>query len=219
MNQAIAFHFDFISPYAYLAWTQIHALAARAGREVTPVPTLLAPLLAHGGTRGPAEIPAKRVYTFVDVMRSAHVLGVPMAPPPSHPFNPLLALRVASLEMPPAGRRRLVDALFAAVWATRQGVETPEKVAAAAIGAGFDGADLVRRAGDQPAKDGLRKQTDDAIASGIFGVPTMMVDGHMFWGLDSFGHLERQLRGGGIDVRARMREWGGVTPSAQRKPG
>ena len=218
MSSPIAFHFDFISPYAYLAWTQIHGLAARHGREVMPVPTLLAPLLAHGGTKGPAEIPAKRVYTLFDVTRSAHALGVPMAPPPSHPFNPLLALRVASLEMPRDDRRRLIDALYAAVWAKRQGVETPEKVAAAASEAGFDGNELVRRAGEQDAKDRLRKQTDDAIAAGIFGVPTMMVDGEMFWGLDSFGHLERQLRGEGLDVRAKAREWGRVAPSATRSP-
>jgi 2-hydroxychromene-2-carboxylate isomerase len=218
MSDPIAFHFDFISPYAYLAWTQIHELAARFDREVVAVPTLLAPLLAHGGTKGPAEIPAKRIYTFFDVMRSAHVLGVPMAPPPSHPFNPLLALRVASLEMPQQDKRRLIDALYAAVWAKRQGVETPEKVAAAASEAGFDGEELVRRAGEQEAKDRLRKQTDDAIAAGIFGVPTMMVDGEMFWGLDSLGHLERHLRGEGLDVRAKMREWGRVVPSATRKP-
>jgi 2-hydroxychromene-2-carboxylate isomerase len=218
MNEPIPFHFDFISPYAYLAWTQIHDLAARFDREVVPVPTLLAPLLAHGGTKGPAEIPAKRIYTFVDVMRSAHVLGVPMAPPPSHPFNPLVALRVASLEMPAADSRRLVTALFEAVWSTRHGVETPEKVAAIASAAGFDGADLVRRAGEQAAKDRLRKQTDDAIARGVFGVPTMFVGRAMFWGLDSLGHVARELRGEGVDVGAKMREWGGVAPSAMRKP-
>ena len=60
-DPTIVFHFDFLSPYAYLAWTQIHAVAARHGRTVTPVPTLLAALLAHGATKGPAEIPAKRV--------------------------------------------------------------------------------------------------------------------------------------------------------------
>jgi len=217
MTEPIAFHFDFISPYAYLAWTQIHALAERFGREVAPVPTLLAPLLAHGGTKGPAEIAAKRTYMFFDVTRSAHVLGVPIAPPSSHPFNPLLALRVASLDMPPADKRRLIDALYAAVWARRHGVETPEKVVEVASEAGFDGEDLVRRATEQASKDRLRKQTDHAIAAGVFGVPTMIVDGEMFWGLDSLGHLERHLRGEGVDVRSKLREWGAVSASATRK--
>ncbi len=214
---SIVFHFDFISPYAYLAWTRIHALAERFERDVVPVPTLLAPLLAHGGTKGPAEIPAKRFYMFFDVMRSAHVLRVPIAPPPSHPFNPLHALRVASLEMPAADKRRLIDALYAAVWANRHGVETAEKVAKVASAAGFDGEDLVRRASEQAIKDRLRKQTDDAIAAGVFGVPTMRVDGEMFWGLDSFGHLERHLRGEGVDVRSKLAEWGAIPASASRK--
>lgn len=92
MSEPISFHFDYLSPYAYLAWTQLHALAAQDGRDVLPVPTLLAALLDHSGSRGPAEIPAKRVYIFKDALRSARVLGLPLAPPPRHPFNPLLAL-------------------------------------------------------------------------------------------------------------------------------
>src|SRR5512140_3653821 len=96
---AIRFCFDYVSPYAYLAWTQIHALAARHGREVTPVPVLFAALLDAAGTKGPAEIPAKRGYVFKDVLRSAHRLRVPLVPPPAHPFNPLLALRVSSLDL------------------------------------------------------------------------------------------------------------------------
>src|SRR5262249_60031058 len=90
MANPIDFHFDFISPYAYLGWTQIHALAARHGRAVRPVPTLFAALLNHSGTLGPAEIPLKRVYIFKDALRTAQVFGVPLEPPPSHPFNPLL---------------------------------------------------------------------------------------------------------------------------------
>jgi len=217
MNGPIAFHFDFISPYAYLAWTQIHALAEKYGRTVEPVPTLLAPLLAHGGTKGPAEIPAKRAYMFFDVLRSAHVLGVPIAPPSSHPFNPLLALRAASLEMPAEPKRRLIDALYAAVWADGQGVETPEKVAAIATRAGLDGEDVVRRASEREAKDRLRKQTDDAIAAGVFGVPTMFADGEMFWGLDSLPHLGRHLEGELFDARAKLREWSAIRATANRK--
>jgi 2-hydroxychromene-2-carboxylate isomerase len=66
---AIRFCFDFISPYAYLAWTQVHALADRHGRAVEPVPVLFAALLDHHGTVGPAEVPAKRRYLMFDVVR------------------------------------------------------------------------------------------------------------------------------------------------------
>src|SRR5262245_43770609 len=82
MAAPIDFYFDFVSPYAYLGWTQIHALAARHGRTVRAVPTLFAALLNHSGTLGPAEIPLKRVYIFKDALRTAKVFGVPLEPPP-----------------------------------------------------------------------------------------------------------------------------------------
>lgn len=80
---AMLFYFDFISPYAYLAWTQLPALAARHERELVPVPVLFAALLNAHGQKGPAEIPAKRIYLFKDVCRKAHLLGLPPPSPPT----------------------------------------------------------------------------------------------------------------------------------------
>jgi len=216
-DEPIAFHFDFISPYAYLAWTQIHALAAKHGRTVTPVPTLLAALLAHGATKGPAEIPAKRVYLVADTVRTARLLGVPYAPPASHPFNPLLALRAASLDGTAEEKTARVTALFSAAWARSEPVDSDEAVARALDAAGQDGAKLVRAAHEPAAKDRLRAQTDAAIARGVFGVPTMLVGRAMFWGVDSLGHLERHLRGEGIDADAELRRWLHVRPTASRR--
>lgn len=200
----LLFHFDFISPYAYLGWTQIHALAARHRLEVLPVPTLFSALLAEGKTRGPAEIPAKRRYFFKDVFRTAHLLGVPIAMPPTHPFNPLLGLRIASLPLAPDQRDAVITALYAATWGRGQGIETPAQATAALDAAGLPGAALVARAPE--AKAELRRATDEAIAHGVFGVPTMLVEDELFWGVDSFGHLERYLEGKdplrGKDLRA-----------------
>src|SRR4051812_42387593 len=93
----LLFHFDFISPYAYLAWRGIHALADRHGREVEARPVLLAGLLNATGGKGPAEVEPKRIYTYKHVSRLAHTAGIPLRPPPAHPFHPLQALRVAGL--------------------------------------------------------------------------------------------------------------------------
>ena len=112
----LTFYFDLGSPYAYLAWTQIHAIAARRHATVEPTPVLFAGLLNAHGQKGPAEIPPKRIYVFKDTLRRARRLGIPLSPPPSHPFNPLLALRASSLELPEDRRRALVDALFRATW-------------------------------------------------------------------------------------------------------
>lgn len=219
MNAKLRFLFDFISPYAYLAWTQIHDLAARHGRDVEPVPILFAALLDAYGHKGPAEIPPKRIYIFKDVVRTAHALGVPLAPPPSHPFNPLVALRAASLPMGEGERRALVDALFRATWGGGEGVDDAAKVARAAREAGLDGDALVAAAATQEAKDRVRAQTASALAAGAFGVPIVDVEGELFWGLDSFAHVEQYLRGEDPITRERLAKWAHVVPSAERPRG
>jgi 2-hydroxychromene-2-carboxylate isomerase len=216
----IEFIFDFISPYAYLAWTQVHALADRHGRQVVATPILFAVFLDTYGHKGPAEIPPKRVYIWKDVLRSAHALHVPLSLPPAHPFNPLLALRCASL-LDGAEQKRAIDSLFACVWDGGPGVEDKDAVARALTAAGLDGASLVQRAGTDEAKAKVKQQTQHALAAGAFGVPTMLVDGELFWGLDSFAHAEQRLRGEDpIDhiPPETLARWGAL-PSTAMRPG
>ena len=112
----VRFLFDYISPNAYLAWTQLPALAARYEYTIDPVPVLFAGLLgAHGGL-GPAEMPAKALWMAKNNFRKATVLSVPLNPPAFHPFNPLLALRVSSLPDDAATRAAITTALMDAVW-------------------------------------------------------------------------------------------------------
>ncbi|AKT36873.1 2-hydroxychromene-2-carboxylate isomerase [Chondromyces crocatus] len=217
----IRFYFDIISPYAYLGWTQIHALAERVGAVVDLEPVLFAAMLNHYGNKGPAEVAPKRLYLFKDVLRRAHRLGVPFRSPPHHPFNPLLAMRAASLPLPEVSRRRLIEGLFKAVWAEGQGVEGPEQLGEVATAAGLDGAVIVRDAQGAEAKARLRRQTEEALAAGVFGVPTMLVGEELFWGADSLIEVEAHLRGEdplqreGAEAFAR---WVATTPSAQRVP-
>lgn len=204
----IDFYFDFISPYAYLGWTQIHALAARHGQTVRPIPILFAALLNHSNTRGPAEIPAKRAYLFKDTKRLAATFGVPFAPPPTHPFNPLLALRVAGV----AADTRVIDALFRATWGGGGGVETVDAIARV-LG---EDARLLAEAAAPAAKQRLRDATDAAIAAGVFGVPSMIADGELFWGCDSLPHLERFLDGDDPITPADVAAFRALVPSATR---
>lgn len=217
MAAPIRFLFDFISPYAYLGWTQIGALAERHGREVSPEPVLFAALLGAWGHKGPAEIPPKRLYVFKDTLRHAHRLGLPFGPPPAHPFNPLLALRVTSLVDDAATRSRLVSALFREVWGGGgRGVTEPSIVADVASSIGLDGPALVEAAEGADAKQRVRAATERAIAEGAFGVPSVVVDGELFWGLDAFGHVEAFLRG--EDKAAALApKWKGLPAGALRK--
>lgn len=212
----LTIYFDFISPYAYLAWREVHDLAARHGRRVVAVPTLFAALLNHWGQKGPAEIAPKRIYTFKHVSRLATERGIRLTPPPSHPFNPLLALRVCSLELPDEVRRRIIDLFFEATWGGGEGVGDRERVVALLAGAGEDAEELVSRAEAQDAKDRLRRQTEAAIAQGVFGVPTMIADGELFWGFDSLPHVDRFLRGEDLFDQEGAARWASLPASASR---
>ena len=207
MPAPLRFLFDFVSPYSYLAWTQIHRLAERNGREVEPVPIVLGAVLKARNAKGPAEVPHRRVYAARDLARLAHVYGVPLVPPPVHPFNSLLPLRVASLPAPPAVRRALIDALFASTWVTGEGTTDRAVVARAADAAGL-GDEALAEAETDAGKLRLRQQTDEALAAGVFGVPTLFADGEMFFGNESLPHLERFLRGEQPPLPDDLVEWG-----------
>jgi 2-hydroxychromene-2-carboxylate isomerase len=226
----LRFHFDYVSPYAYVGWHAMKEIAARHGCVVEAVPVLFAGLLDAYGHKGPAEIPPKRVYIFKDAYRKAHRQRLPpLVPPPSHPFNPLVALRVSSLDMGLEERSRLIDALYAATWAGGGGVESPDAVARIADSIGLAGADIVARASEPAAKARLREQTDAAISSGVFGVPTVLVSSaeggernatqssELFWGVDGLDALDLYLGGRDPvppDLAAR---WADLPASATRR--
>ncbi len=212
----LRFYFDFISPYAYLGWTQVHGLAKKHEVEVQPVPVLFAAFLNAWGHKGPAEIPPKREYTWKHVVRIADDLGVPIRPPPTHPFNPLLALRVASMPMDPDERREVIDLLFERTWVSGDGVTDAHALSEALTRAGLPGTELVQRARDPEAKTRVKDQTAEAIRLGVFGVPTIHVRDELFWGQDSLPHVDRYLSGHDPVAGDEMARWRDLPASAER---
>lgn len=213
----IRFYFDYISPYAYLAWTQLPSLAARHGRMVEPVPVLFAGVLNALDTKGPVEVPPKRLYLFKHCSRLAHGLGVPLSPPPSHPFNPLLALRATAAVAEPEARRQLVSALFAAAWGGGPGVETAEQLTAALASTGLEVPALLAAAHAPENKERLRHNTEELLAAGGFGVPSYTAEGELFWGVDSLGHLELFLQGKDPLREVALERWKNLPASASRR--
>jgi 2-hydroxychromene-2-carboxylate isomerase len=195
MASTVRFYFDYISPNAYLAWTQLPALARRYDLAVEPVPVLFAGLLEAHGQLGPAEVPAKMRWMSKSNLRKATRLGVALNPPAFHPFNPLLALRVSSLALEGSQRHALIEALFQAVWVRGLHVSETAVVETVADEIGLPGAAIVTEAQSPEGKARLRRQTDDAISRGVFGVPTMEVGAELFWGFDDFPQLELCLAG------------------------
>ncbi|HEX5634371.1 MAG TPA: 2-hydroxychromene-2-carboxylate isomerase, partial [Gemmatimonadales bacterium] len=189
----IDFYFDFISPYAYLAWWEVTRRARERGDDVVPIPVLFAGLLQHHGQRGPAEIPAKRAWLVRDTLRQAQRMAVPFTLPATHPFRPVTALRLALPEVAGEERVEVVEALWRHGW--QRGGELGEDAAlvAALVAAGLDGAALLARAGEPHAKARLREVTEAAIARGVFGVPTMVAADELFWGSDRVDDVFRHL--------------------------
>lgn len=204
----IQFYFDYESPNAYIAWTQLPKLARRYGFDVEPVPILYAALLDANGQLGPGEQPTKGVWMAKNLARKAALLGMPLNAPAFLPFNPLRALRVSILPFEEQVQRTVIDALFEAVWVRGLHVSEPGVVEGVLDGIGLPGAELMARAETPENKNQLRAQTDSAIAKGVFGVPSMIVGDELFWGYDDFPYLELVLAGRDPLDPARM--WAGV---------
>lgn len=203
----IVFYFDYISPNAYLAWLRLPVLAERFGRMLESVPVLFPALLKAYGQLGPAEIEPKIEWMTKNNLRKAAALGVLLNSPVVHPFNPLLLLRMTHAATSPEERARLTGVLLRAVWVDRVDPQDPEACADYLDGAGFDGAGLSAAANSDAAKIGLREATDQALAQGVFGVPSFVVDNEVFWGYDDLPQLEQFLVGRGMVTAAQMAPW------------
>jgi 2-hydroxychromene-2-carboxylate isomerase len=212
------FFFDFISHNAYLAWQKVPEIASRHGLALVPVPVLFAAQLQAFKQAGPAEIPPKRNWMLWNVLRKAKQHDIPIAPPHTHPFNPLLPLR-ACCAVDGADRIKLVDRLYRATWAESKAVSTPEVVAQEVAACGLDPNTVAAVVQSEPVKAQLRANTEGALAAGIFGVPTMLVRGEIFWGFDDLGYLELFLSGRDpIPAdRSVYAAWMQVRPSAERR--
>ena len=171
-------YFDFVSPFAYLQSEQLASLAPRVSIRYRPV--LFAGLLEASGQKGPAEIPAKRAFTYRFCLWQAKRLGIPLRFPPEHPFNPLPLLRLAIAGDSSA---EVVHRIFRFVWRDGRLPDLPIEWAELVGMLGIDGADA--RIASKDVKDELRRNTDEAIARGVFGVPTLAIGSECFWGADA----------------------------------
>jgi 2-hydroxychromene-2-carboxylate isomerase len=193
-------HADPVSPYAWLALRDLGRIEA-AGVRIVIVPVLFAGLLNAHGTVGPAEVDAKRRYLFRDVMREAARRALPFAGPPGHPFNPLTALRMCTALADDAARGRLLVAFTCATWERGENLMDEAALVRLADEAGLDGTALLAAARTPAVKQALLDATAQAVADGVFGVPTFRVDGdsELFWGADRLDALLWRLQGNGIN--------------------
>jgi 2-hydroxychromene-2-carboxylate isomerase len=174
-------YFDYVSPFAYLQSERLSSLPADLELHCKPI--LFAGLLDHWGHKGPAEIGGKRRFTYRHVQWLAEKQGIALKFPPSHPFNPLMLLR---LTIALGNERKAIQEIFRFIWRDGLAPDSPENLGLLATRLGFNGAaGLADMAAIPEAKAGLRKNGEDAIARGAFGVPTLVIGEELFWGFDA----------------------------------
>lgn len=191
----VAFYLDFISPYTWLALMQSEAFAEEHRIVWEPRPVVYAALLDAHGLVGPVETQAKRRYTLHDVARCAHRLGLRLTGPPAHPFRSLQALRVLCLFRRDPRAIRLAVRLSDACWGEGRDLTDVAVLRDVTAAAGFPDKGLEDCIAEAEVKEDLRGLTDEALRLGVFGVPTFVHDGELFWGHDRLGHLAARLEG------------------------
>lgn len=195
MSKQVEFFFDVGSPTTYLAWTQLPALCAAAGAALVYRPMLLGGVFQATGNASPATVPAKGRYMDVDMARHARRYGVPLASNPFFPINTLTLMRGATGAQLRAPERfeAFLHGVFRAMWIEPQNLNDPQIAAEALAAAGFDPAEVMGWAGDAEVKAALRANTEEAVARGVFGAPTMFVGTEMFFGQDRLDFVRESL--------------------------
>ena len=173
-------YFDFVSPFAYLQSERLATLAPRIQIRFRPV--LFAAILSANGQKGPAEISSKRLFTYRFCVWQAKRLGVALKFPHEHPFNPLPLLRLAIACDCTADA---VHRIFRFVWRDGRLPDLPIEWAGLVHDLGVRDAESLIASAE--VKDQLRRNTDEAIERGVFGVPTLALADALFWGADATG--------------------------------
>jgi 2-hydroxychromene-2-carboxylate isomerase len=191
----VEYFFDYVSPFAYLADTQLPALFARTKAEVVYRPFFLGGVMQASKNSPPITVPNKGRYMFTDIQRWAKRYGVPANPNPHFPVNTLNAMRAAVAAVDEPKFADFHKAMFRGVWVDGQNLADEAVLKGVIDGAGLDGASLLARSKDQAVKDTLRKNSEEAVERGAFGAPTFFVGDEMFWGNDRLDFLEETLKG------------------------
>ena len=179
MNIA-TWYFDFVSPFAYLQNLRLEEFSSHI--KIDRKPLLFAGLLKHWASKGPAELPPKRLFTYRHVQWMADRLDIPLRFPDRHPFNPIPLLRLCIA----AGcSKKAVDSIFKCIWEEGLVFDDPDhwNTFCNAVGLSvFEANELISK---PEIKSELITNGENAIKRAVFGVPTLIVEGQLFWGYDS----------------------------------
>ena len=193
MVKNIEFHFDFGSPTAYLAYTQLKLIAERNETKIEYYPILLGGVFKATGNNPPAAVPAKGKYMMVDLQRYANKYRVPYERNPYFPVNTLALMRGAVSYQDDGDFIKYIEVMFRNMWIEPKNLNDEEVLKKVLIENNFDVDDFIKRITDQNVKDKLISNTENAVNKGAFGAPTMFVGDQMFFGQDRVEFVEEYL--------------------------
>ena len=215
----IHFYFDFISPYAWLAFQALPKTLESISHRVHYHPVVFGAMLKHHGQLGPAEMPGKRDWTYRQVMWLAKQQGTDLQMPASHPFNSLSLLRLAVAASDSGEPNRyVVESIFKHVWCTGLEASDAERLEALQVHLLSQANLSLKDPQSVEVKQLLQQQTQQAIDLGLFGVPSMVVNGQVFWGQDALPMLRAYLQGDAWFESADWQDVGKLPVGIRRTP-
>ena len=193
MPPRLEYFFDYVSPFSYLANSQIPALLERTGAEIQYRPFLLGGVMKSSGNSPPFTVPAKGRYVGVDSARWAARYGISLGGNEHFPINTVLPMRVALVLQETGGFDAYHQSIFRAMWEEGANIADPEVLTVLIEKAGANAVEVLEQTKEQRIKDALRKNTDEAVERGAFGAPTFFVGEEMFFGNDRLDFVEEAL--------------------------
>jgi 2-hydroxychromene-2-carboxylate isomerase len=194
MPRRLEYFFDYVSPFSYLASSQLPGIARRTGAEIVYRPMFLGGVMQATGNQPPATLRPRGKWMGVDIARWVRRYGIEFAMNPSFPMKTLTSLRAAFAAQDAGVFPAYHDALFHAAWAKPVNIGDPAVLRDVIAKAGLDAESLLAAAETEPIKARLKANTEEAIARGAFGAPTCFVGGEFFFGNDRLDFVEEALR-------------------------
>jgi len=195
VSKTLEFYFDVGSPTAYLAHKRLQQLRAQYGLEVRYMPMLLGGVFKASGNTSPIAIPAKGKYMLQqDLPRFAARYGVPLTFNPHFPINTLNLMRAAVAAQQLGCFDAYLDRVFDAIWVEEKNMGDGAVVEQVLADAGLDAGALIARSQDPEVKAELVANTEAAVVRGVFGAPTLFLDGAMYFGQDRLDFIEEALQ-------------------------
>lgn len=191
MSKKIHFYFDFLSPYAYVAWTWVRSQSYDFVFHPISIPSLV----SHYDAKGPAQINPKRNYLFKDLLRYTALNNVPFNPPKNSAFNSLHALRLSLKSVAKDRQKEVIDAIFKAAWEKGMDIGSDDVLKEVLEASGLPSKELFLKMEESSSRMELKNNVEEAINAEVFGVPTFLVDDEIFWGNDAIKYMEMFLEG------------------------